>query len=266
MRAPTPVTFRWYLLTAALGACCLASSAQADPLGDLRNHLRQLNGAEPLKAQLEFENHRRDGDDKNPKISDGKVAAVAEESASGLSLQWGQALLQQAAEEIRIHRNDPEQPTPTRDAMNDLSAYDVQRYFNGAQDLLFSLNDATLLDERSDTLDGKPAHLLDFALKPSVSEHDRKYLKHLDVTCKVWLDADGVPLAMEQHYKASGSVMLVIGFETEDRDEFRYAHIGNRLVATRRVHENNSSGGGEHGQSRQVTTLHYEAGEALART
>ena len=254
-------------LVAALNliSFAIASPAHADALDDLRVRLAALNGTDSLKATVDFENWNKDGDDKAPHIRDGKVTATVEESGGGLKIQWDREVLQQAELEAHQHKVDPEKDTPTRDAISALSAYDLQRCLDSSEDLLNVLDEATLTGEKDDTIDGRRAHLLLFKPRPRLSEHDRKYVKDIDASGNLWLDADGYPIAMEKEYKLHGSVMMVIRFESSDRDEYRYLRVGNRLVTTRHLNEGSGSGGGEYGQTRQITTVHYDLPPVTAR-
>lgn len=248
------------LLTALL--CLLQPRmASADALSELKARLSAMSGHDRLKASVEFENWNRTGDDKKPRIVDGKVSAVVEQTGTGLKIQWSNALLQQASLETRQNKSDPEQETPTRDALSALNAYDLQQYFESSERLLNVLENASLSSEQSETLDGKPSHVLNYTTRPALSEHDRKYVKQIEAGGKLWLDADGYPLALDDHYTVHGSAFVVISFSSTQHDEYRYARIGNHLVTTRHVSENQGSGGGEQGESRQVTSLQFSVPE-----
>lgn len=251
------------LILAGLAA---SAGAHADALSELRTRLGAMNGNEPLKATVQFENWSRSGDYSKPHVIEGRISASVTQTATGLQVLWDRELLQQATLEARRHNVDPEQDTPTRDALKALSAYDLQHYFNGADRLLNLLEDATLAGEQTDMLDGKPARVLLLSSKPPLSEHDRKYVKDIEAGGKLWLDADGYPLALEDHYTVQGSIMMVIRFTGSQRDEYRYARIGNHLVTTRHVSEDTHTGGGEDGQSRQTTTLQFALPDVVART
>jgi len=74
---------------------------------------------------------------------------------------------------------------------------------------------------------------------------------------QIWLDAGGVPMGAEQKVRVRGKALLVISFQSEQRDEFRFARVGDRLVTVRHLHEGSGSGGGESGQSKRSTNLHF---------
>jgi len=238
---------------------CLAAvlPLRADSLADLKARLRALNGSESLKASVDYQIWSRSGDVKKPVITQGKVTAWVEEGPQGLKIFWGRDLIQKAIQEARLQNTDPEKTTPTRRAMGSLGALDLEEYFNSGEKLLQDLEQATLVEEKSDTLDGKLVRLLSFKLEPRMSKQQRKYVKELDATAKLWVDKDGVPVGAEQNVKVKGKALLVISFQSEQHDEFRFARIGERLVTVSHIHEDSGSGGGESGASKQVTTLRY---------
>lgn len=242
------------LLVATLAAM---PAAHADALSDLRARLQKMTGSDDLKATVQFENWDRDDDDDKPRIVDGKISAQVEQTANGLKIEWDHDVLQQATQEVRKHKVDPEKPTPTREALSALTPYDLQQYFDSADRLLNILQTATLTGDKADTLDGKPVRLLSYTSKPALSVHDRKYIKSIEAGGKLWLDAAGYPVALEDGYTVHGSVMMVISFSGIERDEYHYARIGNRLVTTQHVAENTHSGAGDHGQTRETTTLQF---------
>ncbi len=230
---------------------------RADGLAALRARLQKPAGAETLKASVQLETWNRRGDDKKPVVSQGKASAWAEYGPQGLRLFWGRETLAQALQEARLRTGDPEKTTPTRDALGALDALSVQACFDPAAELLQDLDKATLLEERADTLDGRDLKLLSLKLEPRLGARDRKYVKELEATAKVWVDAEGLPVAAETRVKVRGKALLVISFSSEQRDAYRFARVNGRLVTVHHLHESSGSGGGESGQSRRVTTLTF---------
>jgi len=230
---------------------------RADALADLKGKLAKLKGSEPLRVSVERENWSRNGDEKKPVVTQGKATAWVEESPQGLKLFWSRDQIQQAAQEAKAKDADPEKTTPTRDVMSSLNTLGFEDYFNSAESVLQDLDQATLIEDKSDTLDGKPARLLSFKVEPRMGQRERKYIKELEATAKVWIDAEGFPVAAQKSIKVKGRAFVVISFKSEQKDEFRFTRIGNRLVTIRHQHESSGSGGGESGQTKQTTTLKY---------
>lgn len=240
---------------------CLSLAAmaplRADGLADLRTQLNKLKGSEPLKASVDRQIWNRSGDDKKPVVTQGKATAWVEESPQGLKVFWSREQIQQATQEARARDLDPEKTTPTRDAMSSVDTPGLEEYFNSADKLLQDLNQAKLVEEHATTLDGKTVRQLSFTLEPRISQQERKYIKELEATAKIWIDAEGTPVAAEQHIKLKGRAFVVISFKSEQKDEFRFTRIGNRLVTLHHQHENSGSGGGESSQGTRTTTLKY---------
>lgn len=239
-------------------ACLLlALPLAANGLDALRTRLRGAPAADPIKASVSFENWSSQGDAKKPVLSQGRVNAWVECGPQGLRLFWGRDLLRRARQEAQALNENPELPTPTRDAMRGLEALGLQDCFEPAPHLLQDLDRAQLLEERADTLDGVACRLLRLKLEPRLPERTRKYVKELDATAKVWVDAEGWPLAAETQFKVRGKALLVVSFSSDEKDEYRFARVGGRLVTVRHASENSSSGAGESARSRKVTVLSY---------
>ncbi len=237
--------------------CALALPLAASGLDELRAQLQKPGSAEPLRASVDFQTWSRQGDEKKPVITQGSASAWAETSPQGLRLLWSHDLLAQAVKEARAHNEDPEKTTPIRDAMGGMGALTLLDYFDPAQKILQDLDQATLVDERPDTLDGKPLRLLTLKLEPRMGARDRKYVKELVATAKVWVDAAGNPVAADTLVKLKGKALLVISFSSEQHDTYRFGRVNGHLVTLRHVHESSGSGGGESGQSRRVAVLTF---------
>lgn len=233
-------------------ACALA---QADTLGDLKSALAKLNGQDPVKANITYQFWSKQGDDKKPVISEGKATSQAEDGPQGLKLTWSRNLIQTAAQEARAKVQDPEKKTPTRRAIEGLKAVAVSEYLNGSDELIRTLDQAQLIDEKTETWQGKPARLLNLKLTPRMGEQEKKYVKELEATAKLWVGADGLPLAIQSSVRVKGRALLVITFEQSQKEEYHFARSGNRLIVVQHVSETSGSGGGEKGQTKAVVNL-----------
>lgn len=239
------------LLTILL-ACSLLP---ADTLSELKGTLMRLNGQEPIKANVEYQFWNKQGDEKKPVITEGKATTLVEEGPQGLKMSWSRGLIQAAAEEARAKALDPEKKTPTRRAIEGLKAIEVNDYLNGAEELLRTLDQSQLIEEKVEAWQGKPARLLQFKVTPRLDQQQKKYVKEMEATAKVWVGADGLPLAAESQVRMKGRALLVISFEQQQKEEFQFLRAGNRLVVVHHVQENSGSGGGEKGQSKSVVKL-----------
>ncbi|HJW72971.1 MAG TPA: hypothetical protein VJ486_08940 [Geothrix sp.] len=228
---------------------------RADSLADLKTTLSHLNGQEPVKASVDYQFWSKQGDEKKPVITEGKANSFVEDGPQGLRMSWSRALIQTAIQEAQAQAKDPEQKASTRRAIEGLKAVAVSDYLNGAQELLRTLEQGLLVEEKSEAWQGKPAKLLRFKITPKLSKQDQKYVKELEASAKVWIGADGLPLAAETQMHMKGRALLVISFEQQEQEIFHFARSGNRLVVIHHARESSGSGGGERGQSKTVVSL-----------
>lgn len=233
----------------------LAISLGADPLAELQAALAALAAHAPVRARVDYRYETVTGEGEEASRDAGEVSAEAAEGPGGVTLRWSPVLVEQAREEARRRAADPEAKTPTRRGMADLDAMVVARRLDVARELRDAFDHATLLEDRPDTLDGAPARLLVLQVPARLSKQERRYVKKAETAARVWLGADGVPLGAELHVLARGRIFLVIGFELEDRDTFRFARVGDRLVAVRHEREHRAEGAGEHQRYKAVTVL-----------
>lgn len=229
---------------------------QADSLSDLKDTLSRLNGQEPVKASVDYQFWSKQGDEKKPVITEGRATTFVEDGPQGLKMSWSRALIQTALQEAKAQAKDPELKDATRRAIQGLRALMVSDYLNGAEDLLQTLEQGQLTGETSEAWQAKPAKLLQFKITPKLSKQNQKYVKELEATAKVWIGADGIPLALETQMHMKGRAMLVISFEQREKAAFHFTRIGNRLVVVHHARESSNSGGGERGESKTVVTLH----------
>ncbi len=234
------------------------SFLRADGFSDLKTALAHLAAQQPIKARVEIQLSNRDdnGDNGKPKVDAGAATVEVESGPDGLRIFWSREQVQAAAQEQAA--KDPKAPSPVRRGMGALSATRLQDYLNGAPNLLRQLEGAELTGEKAVTWEGQPARLLSFKLNPPMSERDRKRIKEMDTSAEIWIDRDGFPLAAKSHADFKGRALLVISFESSSKEEFRFTHVGDRLVVTRHVRENSGSGGGESGGQKTVATLTVE--------
>ncbi|HLO68741.1 MAG TPA: hypothetical protein VK188_17075 [Holophaga sp.] len=240
------------ILPLLLGA---ASLLRADALADFKGRLQKVPRAEGLRAAVEVETWSRQGDDKAPRITQGRAQAWVESGAQGLRVAWAPDLVQKALQEARAQKADPEAPAPTRAGMAALTVAEIMDGLHPAERILQDLEGAKLLEARPDTLDGRPAQLLVVKLEPAMNGRDRKYVKAFEGTARYWLGPDGLPLAEERQFRLKGKALLVISFSVEDKRSWRFRSVNGSLVAVRHTRENTSSGGGENGQTKASITV-----------
>ena len=224
-----------------------AGSLRADELADLRGALARLQGRDPLKAAVDYSFWSRQGAEDKGKVTQGGASLRLQEDAQGLRLACSQATLAQMHAEDLASARDPEAGAPTRQALRNLSPGALSEYLDAADRLLRDLEGAVLVEARQDRFDGVQARCLTLKLKPKLTAQNRKYVKDLQDSCRVWLGPDGVPVGLTQEVQAKGRIFLVISFTHRETAERRFAHLGDRLVTIYRKAETAESGGGESG-------------------
>lgn len=242
------------LLALALGAGPDAPPpAAAEPLRDLAATLARLPASRPVRARVVHRFTSGQGDE--PAAPEGIATAVAAAGPDGLQVTWGREVLAEAEREEAALVAHPDGRAPVRDALFDLRVLALGRVLDAAPELARVLQGAELLEQRPDAFEGAPARLLVVKVTPPLGARERRYVKEVQATARIWLGADGVPLAAEQELKARGRVFLVIGLEVEQRDRLRFGRDGDRLVTLRRESEQRSSGGGDRSWRRSVTEV-----------
>lgn len=244
-------------LAAALALLTLAAqpatAPPTGPLADLEVVLVGLAGTQPMRARVEHRFAYSQGDEA-PR-PEGLVRATAAVGPDGLEVTWDHDLLADAEREEQQLVAAPDAPTPVRDALFDLRILTLAHVLDAAPELRRALHGAELLEARDEPLDGAPARLLILKVSPPLGPRERRYVKSVDATARLWLGPDGVPLALEQAIKARGRAFLVITFDVELKEKVRFGREGDRLVALRRESEQRSSGAGERSWRRGVTTV-----------
>jgi hypothetical protein len=243
------------LLPLAVQAALALTAGAGSSLDALRATLAALPATDPVRARLEHRLRVAQGDAAAAASPEGVAEVRLADGPDGLTATFARASLARAAAEVKAAGASPGAPTPTRDALAELRGPDLGALLDASPELLAALDHAELVEERDEALDGAPAHLLVLKITPVLPPRQRKYVKELTATARVWLGADGVPRAAERRVKASGRAMLVVGFSSEEREAVRFARQGDRLVVVRREVRQRSEGGGEKAERHAVTTL-----------
>lgn len=230
-----------------------ASPASSKEVRELAAAIARLEGRQPVRALVEHRFASSQGDD--PPRPEGVLRCNATAGPEGLQVAWDRATIGEAEREEQRLVDDPNAPSPVRDALLDLRILTLAHVLDAGPELLRGLRGAELLEARDDVLDGAPARLLVLKVTPPLSARDRRYVKELDATARVWLGPDGLPHAVQQDIKAKGRAFLIITFDLELKERLRLVRLGDRLVAIRRESEQRSSGAGDKSWRRSVTEV-----------
>jgi hypothetical protein len=241
-------------MTLAAAVTLLALAAPpAGPVADLAAALARLPATTPVRARVEHRFAFTAGDDK-PR-PDGVIEALVAAGPDGLQVTWGPGVLKEADQEEQRRAADPEARTPVRDTLADLRPLALARALDATPELLRALQQSELLESRAEAKDGAPATLLTLKVTPVLGTRDRRYVKEVTATLRLWLGADGLPVAAEQLVQAKGRAFIVISFESEQLESFRFTRVGDRLVVVRAETDQRSEGAGDKSHRHSVTTV-----------
>lgn len=236
-----------------------ATALRADPLAALKDTLRQLPARTPVQAAIEFAFSDTSGDAKKPSTAEGRAMAEVGLGAEGLRIVWSGEQLAAVVREQAADAAKPDAPSPTLQAMSRLGAPQIHDYLEAGGALLRRLETAKLVGEQATKLNGSDARQLTFKIEPPLSDEDRKVIKEIDATAKIWLAADGTPLAAESSLRLKGRAMVVISFEHSEKETFTFARHDDRLVVVSHERETADKGGGQNVRSRSTATLRLAA-------
>jgi hypothetical protein len=221
------------------------SLAFAEAAADLRAALGRLGGKSAVRATVELRGTAGRGDAKAPAPGLPAVRGTLEDGPEGVRILWSRAVMDQALAEEAAESKNPEAKSPTRGTIDGMNASRAAGYLDATPEFLRMLEEATLVEAVAEPWEGREARRLTFKLTPHLNERNRKMIKELDATVKLWLGADGIPLAAERRLHAKGRALLVIGFETNEEESFRFEQCGDRLVVTHHQKSTTSTGAGE---------------------
>lgn len=228
-------------------ALLLAVSAlgplQADGFGDLKAALARLAGSSAVRGTLDFRTTRQTTEDKKPVVTRGHATVAVEDGPGGLRLSLRREDLAQAGAEARAMMQNPERPGPHRQGLREVDPLDAAELLNHADPLARYLERATLVEERREAWNGQPARVLVIKVDPPLPQSQRRHLKKLEVDARIWIRADGAPLALSYQAVYSGS-RFFITFKGRIQEERRFAVSGDRLVVLSRTVEESGSGFG----------------------
>lgn len=226
----------------------------ADGLSDVRATLQRLKSDQPLRARVEIKTWRSGGESDKQKQSQGVSTVIVENGPDGLKLSWSPEQIKQSRKAAWEEMSNPDAPKSDFAALKGLEAGQALNLLDAADSLRGVLEKAVLREDKRENYQGKPARLLVFHLELGLNEEERKALKSSEAYLKLWLDSDGVPLAMERAAQARFSKFL-IGFRVHEHDTREYQRAGGRLVITRASHDSSGSGFGHSDEVHSTTNV-----------
>ncbi len=239
----------------ALLALLLASPAFANGLDDLKTALAPLQGqGAALRGVYEAKLHKTDLEKAAKPPESATASAQVDEDASGLQIRWERALLKRAIDEA-----SPAKGAKKAEALASLisssSALRVAQAVNYAPKFLESLAFSQLTSERTDTYQGKPARLIELNITPPDDGDSKVKIKENMHVARVWLSAEGMPLAATVSHNIKASFMMFMSYEKANKEEFTFAVVANRLVVLKREDQGTEKGFGNESQYRNLYTF-----------
>jgi hypothetical protein len=222
----------------------------ADGLTDVRATLQKLQSDQPLRARVEIKTRHSGGESNKQKQSEGVSTVIVENGADGLRLSWSPDQIRQSRKAAWAEIANPDAPKSDLAMLKALEAGQALNLLDAADPLRRGLERAVLLEDKPDTYKGKRARLLVLKIDLGLDEEERKALRSSDAIEKLWLDADGIPIAMDRNIDARFSKFL-IGYKLHEHETREFQRAAGRLVAISITKE--SSGAGL-GHSEEVHT------------
>jgi hypothetical protein len=215
----------------------------ADGLTDVRAALQKLQSDHPLRARVEIKTRRSGGESNKQKQSESISSVTVESGAEGLKLSWSPDQIKASRKAAWAEIANPDAPKSDIATLKTLEAGQGLNLLDAADPLRRGLERARLLEDKSDTYKGKPARLLVIRIDLTLDEEERKALKSSEAIEKLWLDADGIPIAMDRNIDAKFSKFL-IGFKIHEHETREFQRAGGRLVTIYSKKESSGSGFG----------------------
>jgi hypothetical protein len=226
----------------------------ADGLTDVRAALQKLQSDQPIRARAEIKTRRSEGESSKQKQSESVSTVIVESGGDGLKLSWSSDQIKASRKAAWTETANPDAPKSDIAALKALEAGHALNLLDAADALRRGLERAVLLEDKSDTRKGKSARLLVIRVDLALDEEERKALKSSDAIEKLWLDSDGIPVAMERNIEARFSKFL-IGFKIQERETREFQRAGARLVTNYSTKESSGSGFGHSEESHTTVTV-----------
>jgi hypothetical protein len=237
-----------------LGLAC--ASAQADPLADLTAKLKSLQAETPVKGVLDASYQEFDDKGAADKTKSAHFQLQVDGS-EGLNIHLDPALVQTLSAEEAANAVDPDKPTPNADLLREMNPTRIEHMLSAADTLLHDMDGATAPVVRSATLAGANVTELSMTLPFRAPKKDSDAAKDWQDTFSVWLDAQGMPLQVQDQVHAKFcKFFLCVTVDDSYSDTLRM--VGGRLVITDLSQEHRQSGLGQDLHSKTTATLQLQ--------
>ncbi len=179
------------------------------------------------------------------------------DGSDGLQMHLSPALVQTLSAEESANAADPEKPTPNQDLLREMTPLRIQHMLSAAPTLLLDLDGATAPVVKPATLAGANVTQLTVTLPFRAKKKDSDAAKDWQDSFTVWLDAQGVPLQVEDSVHAKFcKFFMCITIDDIYRDSLKL--IGGHLVITALSQEHKQSGLGQDSHTKTTATLQLQ--------
>lgn len=219
--------------------------AHAGTVDDLRASLSKMHADQPIEATLTVRSKATSGDKDKPKTTSTQASFSLHAEGGALQVAYPADLLARVDRESATHAKNPDASEPLQTLLGNMGPLRVRSLVDVAPSLLHRLEGATLESQSDATYGGKPVRLLVFKVPPRVASSDRDDIDHYDGQLKIWMGADGVPVAMSEARNYKGSKFF-IHFSFGSSVTMSLHRVGHRLVAETVHLQSSGSGLGNH--------------------
>ena len=227
--------------TALASLFLVAPPLAADALSDLRTLLHRYPAKAPFTVSAAVQVN---GDSQGVAgARSGSTNFEVESGPAGLMIRVPPTALGAAENEAEEKKRDPQNSTPTRTAMVALTIFDVIDALNSAAMLANDLDQASLISLTPSIHAGKPATLMRIKVKPTLAGTSR-FVREPKIELRVWVDANGIPVAAERDSNYSAS-FVVVSASNVRKEHWEFAISGDRMYAARSDEENRASAVGK---------------------
>jgi hypothetical protein len=129
------------------------------------------------------------------------------------------------------------------------------RQVRAHQELLGELELSKLIEERPDVLDGQPVRRLRVGLNLDLDldEDARKVVKQASHEATLWLDKDGLPVAMERRLELRIRALAFVNAWTKASSWYRFTRVRDRLITSEARNTVEGEGMGHPFSAKEIT-------------
>lgn len=228
----------------------MATSVVADTLSDLRGTLQRLGGKQPLHATFDVTRSRHAEGRFLTEDFSGTASFDCDTDGATMRLAFGRSTLDRAAEERRLKTMDPKRSAGTDSVLQEVVPQSVDRAMNFAPSLSRLIERGSLVAQRNEPYQGKPARALVLNLPPQKggAGSEAGAVSFSADRLTVWIAADGVPLGAYRERTGKIGIFLLHA-DTVRKETWNFAVRGDHLCISQLDDRSVVDGIGEDGDA-----------------